>query len=87
MANETDNVWYDVIEWWQTEDGEFNWHALNDENHEVIFGSTQGYASKSYLLQQLSTHFPHVEIRPRDGEPQSSVEDQQETMRAEGRLE
>lgn len=62
-------MYADTIEWWENEDGVFNWHALSDENGNVLFGSVQGYADKGTMLRYVSQQFPDATIRPRDGEP------------------
>jgi len=69
------NMMYaDTIEWWENEQGQFNWHALSDENGNILFGSVQGYSDKATLLRYVSQQFPDATIRERPSpEPESGV--------------
>lgn len=66
------DMYADTIEWWENDDGVFNWHAISDENGNILFGSVQGYENKGDMLRYVSHQFPDATIRPRDGEPQAS---------------
>lgn len=77
-------MYADVIEWWENENGLFNWHALSAENNNILFGSVQGYTDKGTMLRYVSQQFPDASIRPRDGEPRSSTDEAADVLRESG---